>query len=160
MENVDMKKWKYESKNTASALYLHDCDCTHILYTNNKIILEMDWMEIMEYHPQNEFSEAHQSGEGVIELLEPELVKCEYEVLGKIESVSDIRAINFENIEFLEFEESAIWDGFACKMYMIKTEPIGDFDNIELEVRYKSSIVKFNELHEKSWFVDFGDNRK
>ncbi len=71
-------------------------------------------MEIMEYHPQNEFSEAHQSGEGVIELLEPELVKCEYEVLGKIESASDIRAINFENIEFLEFEESAISYGFEA----------------------------------------------
>ncbi len=37
---------------------------------------------------------------------------------------------------------------------------IGDFDNIVLEVRYKSSIVKFNELHDKSWFVDFGNNSK
>ncbi len=34
-----------------------------------------------------------------IELLEPELVKCEYEVLGKIESVSEIRAINFGHIK-------------------------------------------------------------
>ncbi len=35
------EKWKYESKNTANALYLHDCNCTHMYYTNNKIILEM-----------------------------------------------------------------------------------------------------------------------
>jgi len=58
-------------------------------YANNKIILEMDRMEIMEYHPQNEFS---------------------------------------------EFEESAISDGFTYKMYMIKAETNGDFDNI---VSYK-----------------------
>ncbi len=43
------------------------------------------------------------------------------------------------------FEESAISDGFECKMYMIKTETLGTLIISYEAVRYKLSIVKFNE---------------
>ncbi len=77
-----MEKWKYVSENTTDAVSLHDCDCSHLFYENNKVIMKMEWMEILDFHPQNEYSEAHQSGEGVIELIEPQLIKCTYEKAG------------------------------------------------------------------------------
>ena len=43
-------------------------------------------------------------------------------------------------------------------MYMIKSCNEGIYDNVVLNLRYKSSVVKFNELNEVSWFVDF-ENR-
>ena len=33
--------------------------------------MKMKWMEILESHPNNMFAEAHQSGRGIIELVEP-----------------------------------------------------------------------------------------
>lgn len=53
-----MDIWKYDSTDTAEYLYLHDCDCRHIYGCDNKLIPEMEWMEILETHSDNPYNEA------------------------------------------------------------------------------------------------------
>lgn len=151
-----MKKWEYVSENTADAVSLHDCDCTHIYYENNRVIMEMEWMEIMPFHPHNKFSEAHQSGEGIIELIEPQIIECTYEKAGIQGAINDLTLLEFKNLQFLDFNELKDEYGFVNKMFLIKASNEGIYDNVALELRYKSSTVKFNELNDTSWFVNFG----
>lgn len=150
--------WKYVSENTTNEISLHDCDCTHIFYKRDRIILEMKWMEILCSHPQNKYDEAHQSGAGVIELIEPQIIECECEKSGIAESINELTQLDFTNLEILDFNEIEYEGGFANNMYMIKSCNEGIYDNVVLNLRYKSSVVKFNELNEVSWFVDF-ENR-
>lgn len=152
-----MKNWNYVSKNTINELSLHDCDCTHIYYENNRVILKMEWMEIMPSHPHNNFSEAHQSGEGIIELNEPQIIECTYEKAGIQEAIFDIQLLELKNLQILDFEELKDEYGFENKMFLTKASNEGIYDNVVLKLRYKSSTVKFNTLNDKSWFVDFGE---
>lgn len=151
-----MQKWKYVSENTTGAVSLHDCDCTRIYYENNRVIMEMEWIEIMEYHPQNQYSEAHQSGNGIIEFKEPQVIECTFEKTGVSETISDLKMLEFTNLEFLDFEEVKNEIGYESKMFLVKSSNEGIYDNVVLVLRYKSSVVKFNELKDASWFVDFG----
>lgn len=151
-----MKKWNYVSENTIDEVSLHDCDCTHIYYENNRLILEMEWMEIMPSHPHNIFSEAHQSGEGIIELNEPRIIECTYEKAGIQESINDLSLLELKNLQILDFNELKDEYGFENKIFLINASNEGIYDNVALKLKYKSSIVKFNELNDKSWFVDFG----
>jgi len=47
--------WKYISENTIEYISLHDCECSHIYYQKNKLVLELVWMDVTEEHPQNPF---------------------------------------------------------------------------------------------------------
>lgn len=47
-------------------------------------------MEILEQHPQNGYSEAHQSGKGMIERIEPQIIEGEYHKAGVLESINDV----------------------------------------------------------------------
>lgn len=153
-----MDKWNYISENTTNAISLHDCDCTRIYYENNKVILEMEWMEILEYHPQNKYSDAHQSGKGIIEFIEPQLIICKYDKSGVVENIYELKMLNLTNLEFLDFEETKLENGYENKMFLIKASNDDIYDNVFFVLRYQSSIVKFNELNDVSWFVDFRKN--
>lgn len=150
-----MEKWKYVSENTINLLSLHDCDCTRIYYADNCLIMKMEWMEVLEAHPDNMFEEAHQSGTGIIELIEPQIVECVYEKSGVRETLSDVSKLDFRNLEIIEFDETKKDCGYENRMYMIKASKTGIYDNVVLRLRYKTSIVKFNELKDVSWFVNF-----
>lgn len=151
-----MEQWKYVSENTTDLVSLHDCDCEHIYYADNRVIMEMEWMEILESHPNNVFAEAHQSGQGIIELVEPQIIECMYEKSGMQEEISDVSRLDFRNLEIIEFEEIQKEHGYENRMYMIKAFRDGVYDNVALTIRYKASAVKFNELKGVSWFVNFG----
>lgn len=151
-----MEQWKYVSKNTTEFLSLHDCECEHIYYADNRVIMKMDWMEILESHPNNMFPEAHQSGQGIIELVEPRIVECIYDKAGVQEGMSDVTQVDFRELEILKFEEIPKEGGYENSMYMINASKQDVYDNVSLTIRYKSSIVKFNELKDISWFVNFG----
>ena len=59
-------------------------------------------------------------------------------------------------LEILKFEEIPKERGYENSMYMINASKQDVYDNVSLTIRYKSSIVKFNELQDVSWFVNFG----
>lgn len=151
-----MEQWKYVSENTTDLISLHDCDCEHIYYADNRVIMKMEWMEILESHPNNMFAEAHQSGQGIIELVEPQIVECIYEKSGVQEELGNIFKLDFRNLEILKFEEIPKEHGYENRMYMIKSSREGVYDNVALTLRYKTSFVKFNEWRDVSWFVNFG----
>ncbi len=41
-----MNNWRYKSSNTVEYIYLHDCDCKRIYANEDKISMEMEWMEV------------------------------------------------------------------------------------------------------------------
>lgn len=150
------KNWKYISENTTNFLSLHDCECSHIYYKNGKLIIELVWMDVLEDHPQNPFSEAHESGNACIELINPKLINCDYYINNEKITTKDITQIDFKDILFLNFDETQKDDLFANKMFLIDNG-LTDYDNLTIEISYKSSVVKFNELKKESWFVNWGN---
>ncbi len=158
-----MRAYKYISENTAGLLYLHDCDCSRMYFSGDRIVLEMEWMEVLAEHPHNNFFCAHQSGEGTIELLAPQVIRCEYENGGKSCSSNDLSCFSFENLEFLVFDEKKTADGYECEMFLIKADNSGRFDNVSIVLKYRSSLVGFDDLGDESWFesrVDLKSNCK
>ena len=149
--------WKYISENTIEYISLHDCECSHIYYKKNKLVLELVWMDVTEEHPQNPFSEAHESGNAIIELLNPQVVKGNYFVNGGNEVVlDDISQIDFKNIIVLNFDETKSSTIYKNHMFFI-VDGNNANDNADFEISYTSSIVKFNEFKKESWFVNWGN---
>ena len=112
----------------------------------NKLVLELVWMDVTEEHPQNPFSEAHESGNAIIELLNPQVVEGNYFVNGGNEVVlDDISQIDFKNIIVLNFDETKSSTIYKNHMFFI-VDVNNANDNADFEISYTSSIVKFNEL--------------
>lgn len=150
-----MDIWKYDSTDTAEYLYLHDCDCRHIYGCDNKLILEMEWMEILETHPDNPYNEAHQSGGGLIELLDCELKSCELSVGDEIKTIKSLSEIELQNLEILDFIVEKCNEKYKAKIYMIDSLNSEEFNDVSISLVFKHSLVKFNELNDISWFVGF-----
>lgn len=68
--------YKYINENCLEQLYLHDCLCNHLYFQDDRLIFEMDWMEVLASHPLNPYPQAHQSGPGRIELIHPRIIEC------------------------------------------------------------------------------------
>ena len=71
-----MEQWKYVSENTTDFLSLHDCDCEHIYYTDDRVIMKMEWMEILESHPNNMFAEHINQVKGLLNWLGRKLLSA------------------------------------------------------------------------------------
>jgi len=119
----------------------------------------MEWMEILRTHPLNPFPQAHQSGEGRIELVEPKIVECTLSMNGSEEThrVSDVRELDYRELEFLEYEEASREDGtdvYRAKMYMLFDRESCYYDFC-MEIKYQKSLVMWDTFHEVSWFEGF-----
>lgn len=151
------KEYNFISENTTDMIYLHDCDCNAMCYQNHCLIFEMEWMEVLAEHPLNPNSKAHQSGEGKIILFEPQLVECAlYEnkkLNGELpeQKIVNIEELNFKDMEFLEYTEEKMEDGYLAKMYLIFNNRTA-YHSIAIELKFKKSIVMWDELTEESWF--------
>lgn len=150
-----MKQWKYVSENTTDCLSLHDCDCEHIYYADDRIVMKMEWMEVLETHTDNKFATAHQTGQGIIELIRPQIIECTYDKVGVQEVLGDVTKLELREVEILQFDEIKTKEGYENSMYMIKASKQGLYDNVVLKLRYESSVVMFDELRNDSWFVNF-----
>lgn len=139
--------WKYESHNTAEYLSLHDCDCIHIYGNGNNLILEMEWMEVLPEHPNNPYEKAHQSTNGIVEFFDCSDVLIE--VNG--EDIANDSHLDYKDYEIIEYLIEKLDKCYHAKMYMIKSEP---FMDIAIDLIFKSSITRFNELKDVSWFAD------
>jgi len=63
--------FKFFSENTLKYLSFHDCHCSRLYYSDETLIFEMDWMEVLADHPLNPFEKSHQSSAGKFLLLSP-----------------------------------------------------------------------------------------
>ncbi len=113
-------------------------------------------MEILRNHPLNLFPQAHQSGEGRIELVEPKIVECTLSVKDskEIRMVSDVRELDYRELEFLKYEEACREDGaevYRAEMYMLFDRDSSYYD-LAMEIEYRKSLVMWDALHGVSWF--------
>lgn len=151
-----MEEYQFKSINTADHLSLHDCVCKRLCGKDSTLVFDMEWMEVLESHPDNPYDEAHQSGEGKIILKHPSKIE------GKIESAnkenvlvfSNAGEIDIQNFEVLTFDVDELPSGFKLRLYgLFSHNP--NYDYIEIDLEFETSEVMFNELGEKSWFVDW-----
>ncbi len=136
-----MPVWKYRSQNTHNQLSLHDCSCGSFKVTKDKIIMEMEWMEVLATHPDNPYSKAHQSAEGIIEFYDVSDVQIETGTF-----------IN-KALEVLDIDSEKINTGFRIRINAISSregDTEEDFFSISFKCR-RASVV-FNELKDESWF--------
>lgn len=147
-----MSEYRFVSENTVDHLSLHDCVCSQMSVDSEEIVFDLEWLEVLASHPDNPFSQAHQSGEGRIVLHKP-LVKSGVLTTGDTHMPIAETAV-IKDFEILEFDEEATESGFELSLYGVSVgEPKADF--IEMKIAYSSSEVMFDELGEASWFETF-----
>ena len=144
-----MTKYKYVSRNTIEHLSLHDCVCRQMRCSKESVIFEMEWTEVLASHPDNPFTQAHQSGEGRIVLHQPVIEQGVF-INGDVQtSIGEADVI--KGFEILTFDEKAADGGFELSLYGVSVgEPKADF--IEMKIAYAYSTFMFSELCGESWF--------
>lgn len=142
-------KWKTNSKNTTEYIYLHDCLCNNAFLENKKLTLEMDYMEILDSHPENPHNQAHQTGKGRIEFNGIIILKADIYRNNKKTKIKDIN--NFE-IEILDYDEIVINEKY--KYAKIFGEVGEQNDWIDIKILFENSMLRWNELKDVSWFED------
>lgn len=136
-------KYKTESKNTTQFIYLHDCQCRRFSYNDSKIVLEMEWIEVLGEHPENPYDMAHSSDKGLIELNGVIIIDYRSE-----KSIEIKNPFELDDIEIYSYSEYSINSEY--KYAEISAYTPDDF--IMLEILFKESCVKWNSLDDISWF--------
>ncbi len=152
-----MVSYKFCSKNTLGYFSLHDCRCSRMFFDGSKIVLNMEWMEVLPGHPNNPYSKAHQSKEGCIILEKPSLDKCTFLPWDDKEEPSrelPLEELDVCNFEVLRFDEEAEQNGYKLMLYgeMDIPQEGAEYAFIETVIHYCSSQEMFNELVDESWF--------
>lgn len=148
-----MAQFEYVSENTIEHLSLHDCGCSVMRFDGDDLIFEMQWMEVLATHPDNPFTQAHQSGEGRIVLHGAHIERGEL-IKGDKSSPID-KTAQVKDFEILALDEEKSDGGFVLSLYGVFSGADKP-DFIEMKIRCSSSSVLFSELGEVSWFEDLG----
>ncbi len=140
--------YKVMSYNTTPIVDLHDCQCSRLYQKDTKIIMEMEWMEILAEHPENPYDKAHQSDTGRIVFHEPILLET---VLpdGKTPKMPDEK-LDLNDLEILCYHE----DDRIHNRYKYAAIDALDAEHhfVRIEFLFTKSVVMWNTLHEESWF--------
>lgn len=144
-------KYKTESKNTTQFINLHDCECLHLNYENSKIVLEMEWMEILGKHPENPYGMAHSSGGGLIELNDVIIINYIIDNGNNSTETIDInKSLKIDDIEIYSYSESNKINSEYKYAEISGFTPDSRF--LMLEILFKESCIKWNDLDDISWF--------
>lgn len=144
-------KYKTESKNTTQFINLHDCQCQHLSYNNSKIVLEMDWIEILAEHPENPYNMAHSSDNGLIELNDVIIINHTIDRGNNFTSAIEMnKPFKINDIEIYSFSEYSLINSEYKYAEISAFSP--DNDYIIIELLFKESCVKWNNLDDISWF--------
>lgn len=148
------KEFSVLSENTIQYITFHDCLCSKLNYTENTLVFEMEWMEVLSEHPDNPYSQAHQSGVGKVLLQAPKLIKCElYRTPEEKVEIYSLDEIAFCDLWFYDFCELKDKDGYSAKIFFV-FENVSEYDVGTIDVEYEKSYVMWNELKDLSWFED------
>lgn len=144
-------KYRTESKNTTQFINLHDCECLHLNYENSKIVLEMEWMEILGKHPENPYGMAHSSGEGLIELNDVIIINYIIDNGNNSTETVDInKSLKIDDITLYSYSESNKINSEYKYAEISGFTPDNQF--LMLEILFKESCIKWNDLDDISWF--------
>lgn len=142
--------YKVKSRNTAQFLDLHDCGCKQLYFCGSRLIMEMEWIEVLAEHPENPFDKSHQSGEGVIEFENVVILEASvYDADGKTTPFTALP--EYSDIEMSVFD---VFSVDAKRHYACIQAFTADNGFLSLEFIYSSSGVMWNELYDESWFED------
>lgn len=143
------------SKDTEKHLILHDCDCNHLYFKDGSLTMEMEWMEVLASHPNNPFSQAHQSGEGKIVFYNPKLCVGNLTLRDdKSIAINSLVEIDYRDFETLDFEIEQSNIGRHLKLFgvLMSSKKISF---VNLEIDYENADVMWNKLNDVSWFENF-----
>lgn len=144
-----MDNFKYISENTAGELSFHDCCASQISFDNGRLVLEMEWLEVLASHPLNPYPKAHQSGEARVVFEGARIISCS---ASKGELSVSGEKLTLGGAEILKYDEEKTKEGFAAKLDMIADDKALEF--ILIEFTFEKSYVMWNELGDTSWFED------
>lgn len=157
MEN----NYKYIHENCLNELELHDCACSHLYFQNDRLIFEMEWMEVLASHPQNPYPQAHQSGPGRIELVHPRIIECTLAESSITQNnpqsipLSMVEELDFCDAEFRYYTETKNDKSYQAEMYLAFDERNSLYYGILIHIAYEKSVIMWNELNDISWFEDY-----
>lgn len=152
--------YKYIRENCLEQLSLHDCLCSHLYFQDDRLIFEMEWMEVLASHPLNPYPQAHQSGPGRIELIHPEIIECSltenrrtFNDDWKYLQLSTMGELDFSDAEFIDYTETRTDAVYQAKMYLLFERNAPHYA-ISIRIAYEKSIVMWDALKDVSWFED------
>ena len=73
--------------------------------------------------------------------------------------IESLNEIDFYAFEVLDFDIEKVQSNYRAKIYMLKTRSQKQFEDILIELLFKKSRTRFNELNDVSWFVDFNNGK-
>ena len=109
----------------------------------------MDYMEILNNHPENPHNQAHQTGKGRIEFNGIIILKADIYRNNKKTKIKDIN--NFE-IEILHYDEIVINEKYNYAKIFGEVGEQNDW--IDIKILFENSMLRWNELKDVSWFED------
>ena len=121
----------------------------------------MEWMEVLASHPQNPYSQAHQSGPGRIELVHPRIIECTLAESSITQNnpqsipLSMVEELDFCDAEFRYYTETKNDTCYQAEMYLAFDERNSLYYGTFIHIAYEKSVVMWNELNDISWFEDY-----
>ncbi len=149
---INQHKYKYVSQNTTSHIAFHDCRCSKMYYKHNKLILDMEWLEILPSHPQNPYDKAYSTDKGQVVFYNPRILNCTLYQAGEIETkINSFKELNLQNFEILEYDETLENGLYCAEMYFfVNKGGVG----ISLKLAFDKSCVCFDNFTKISWFEE------
>lgn len=161
---MEPSDFKFVSENTLDMLSLHDCTIERSSFINGILKLEMDFINVLPEHPQNEYPVAKCTNEALLVFENVEIIESfvygrrkvnhNSYVADKSLGVSysiDVLAMNFEilQVTFHEYENLLFTYTF-----------FGDANSInhgfaEFTIRFSRCLVCWNEFSGDAWFVNW-----
>lgn len=147
-------EYEYKTKNTLEHFSLHDCFVDKMLVRDDKMLLYLSHMEVLESHPLNDVGCAQCSDEGIIIFDKMKICNIKLCDDGEVDlNYGEFMSV-FEGMEFLQTEYLGEENGFYKFHFLVdrheQQNVIGEFNIV-----YKEVTICWNKYIHDSWFVNF-----
>jgi hypothetical protein len=156
--------YTYKSKDTLCHLSLHDCVINHVEWQDDSLVFFMEWIEVLETHPQNNTGRAKTAKDAIIKFEKAREISClHYDYSNAIKK--GIRSLSEQDAEIMH---STTVDRCVQAEISNDDEFIGNERRIwrcecqndsEFWLEFSSVWICFDSLSEDSWFVSFNQKK-
>lgn len=162
--------YSYNSQNTLEFVSLHDCFINHVVWQNNRLIIYLDWIDVMRNHPLNSSGKAKKAYNAAIIFDDALELGCFYYDLSKAyeegrkinkqsyfvpedaEMLKSTIAERCRNVEIDNLEERRDNGNRICRCLC--------HDDTEFEISFSNVWICFEKFGEDSWLECLPHNSK
>lgn len=144
--------WVYSSKNGLDQIDFHDCNIEVINIEHNKLILNLESVNVLSEHKLNPYDVAKNTDKCTLEFYNVE--SYESGIFDRNEETkTNIDLINNKDFEILKLDIIEEGKRNLYRIFGVSTSYNNEFSEIIIKAEY--TIIKWNEYITDAWFVDW-----